>query len=218
MLPSTLYTQYNLLAGPETDFGYVVGVAWEKPEIAARVALTYNSEINHNLASSEQASGGTGPSIDSDSVFSTTIPQSVNLEFQSGIAKDTLLFGSIRWVDWSAFDLTPAVYNGLSGSHVDYTDDVVTYNLGLGRKFNENWSGAVTFGYDKSTGTPTGQLGPTDGYKSVGLAATYTRDNIKVTGGLRYVKIGDATTNPGISGTFTDNSGVGAGIRIGYSF
>ena len=216
LLPAS--AQYELRAGPETDFGYVLGVAWEKPEIAARVALTYNSKITHDFSASEASVYTGGAFVTSD--FSSTIPQSVNLEFQSGIAKDTLLFGSVRWVDSSAFDLTPNHYaTGLGqGSLVYYTEDVVTYNIGLGRKFNESWSGAVTFGYEKSTGTPTIQLGPTDGFKSVGLAATYTRDNIKVTGGVRYVAIGDATTNPPLSGSFTDNSGIGAGIRIGYSF
>jgi hypothetical protein len=41
---------------------------------------------------------------------------------------------------------------------------------------------------------------------------------MKITGGVRYVEIGDATTNPPISGNFTDNSGVGFGIKIGYTF
>jgi hypothetical protein len=54
--------------------------------------------------------------------------------------------------------------------------------------------------------------------KSIGLAATYTMDNMKISGGVRYVEIGDATTKPPISGNFTGNSGVGVGIKIGYTF
>lgn len=216
LLPAT--AQYELRAGPETDLGYVLGVAWEKPEIAARVALTYNSSITHDFAAQEASVFTGGAFI--NTTFTTEVPESVNLEFQTGVAKDTLLFGSVRWVDWKAFDITPDHYaNGLGqGALVDYTENVTTYTLGLGRKFTENWSGAVILGYEKHTGTPTGNLGPTDGFKSVGLAATYTRDNMKITGGLRYVDIGNATTNPPISGSFKDNSGWGAGIRVGYSF
>jgi long-subunit fatty acid transport protein len=99
---------------------------------------------------------------------------------------------------------------------VSYPNDRTTYNLGIGRRFNEKWSGAITIGYEDADGEITGNLGPTDGFASVGLAATYTMDNIKITGGIRYVEIGDATTT--IGSNFTGNSGIGAGIRIGYSF
>ena len=201
---------YTLNTNHDSELGYVVGVSWEKPEIAARVALTYNSAINHSLESVERGAVTAG--------FDTVVPKSWNLEFQTGIAKDTLLFGSIRWVDWTAFVIDPPVYPAGLGNLVDYASDRVTYNLGIGRRFNDNWSGAVTLGYEKADGERTGNLGPTDGYKSLGLAATYTMDNMKITGGVRYVQLGDATTNPPVSGVFTDNSGVGFGVRVGYSF
>ncbi|MBK5947808.1 hypothetical protein CCR83_15460 [Rhodobacter veldkampii DSM 11550] len=204
---------YDMQSSTETDFGYVLGIAWEKPEIAARVALTYNSAITHDFTATETSPLG----ANRVSGFETEVPQSLNLEFQTGVAADTLLFGSIRWVDWSAFKIAPDDYaTVLGGSLVDYKSDVTTYTLGLGRKFNETWSGAVILGYEDPNGDITGNLGPHDGMKSVGLAATYTRDNLKITGGLRYVEIGDATTR--IGAEFADNSGWGAGIRIGMSF
>jgi long-subunit fatty acid transport protein len=204
-------TNYTLDTSRELDYGYVVGIAWEKPEIAARVALTYNSAITHTLDASENGTA-TGS-------FETEVPQSVNLEFQTGIAADTLLFGSIRWQEWSAFDISPPVYSSAGAANsplVSYASNRVTYNLGLGRRFNETWSGAVTVAYEPSDGERTGNLGPTDGFASVGLAATYTMDNLKITAGVRYVEIGSATTN--IGANFRDNSGVGVGIRVGYTF
>ncbi len=202
---------YTLQTNHDSEVGYVVGVAWEKPEIAARVALTYNSAITHSLESVELGTSTAG--------FDTEVPQSVNLEFQTGIAKDTLLFGSIRWVDWTSFIINPPLYDlGSPLPLVDYAKDRTTYNLGIGRRINANWAGAVTIGYEKADGAPTGNLGPSDGFKSIGLAATYTLDNMKITGGVRYVDIGDATTNAPVSGAFTDNSGVGVGIKIGYTF
>jgi long-subunit fatty acid transport protein len=207
-----LVANYTLDTNHDSELGYVVGVAWEKPEIAARVALTYNSAITHTLDSLEfGALAGS---------FDTEVPQSVNLEFQTGIAKDTLLFGSIRWVDWSEFRIAPDGYAAatMGQALVEYPNDRITYNLGIGRRFNETWSAAVTLGYEPSDGELTGNLGPTDGFRSIGLAATYTRDNLKITGGIRYVDIGDATTNPPVSASFTGNSGVGVGLRIGYTF
>ncbi|KAF0114250.1 MAG: outer membrane protein [Rhodobacteraceae bacterium] len=201
---------YTLDTNQDSELGYVVGVSWEKPEIAARVALTYNSAITHSLESVERGTPTAG--------FETEVPQSLNLEFQTGIAKNTLLFGSIRWVDWTSFIIDPPSYPAGLGNLVDYASDRVTYNLGIGRRFNENWSGAITLGYEKADGARTGNLGPTDGLKSIGLAATYTQDSIKITGGIRYVDLGDATTNPPIGGVFTDNSGVGIGVKVGWSF
>ncbi len=200
---------YSLDTNYDSELGYVVGFAWEKPEIAARVALTYNSAITHNLESVE---GGPAAQV---GTFETEVPQSVNLEFQTGIAKDTLLFGSIRWQEWSAFVIDPPGYF-LPTPLVNYASDRITYNLGIGRRFNENWSGAVTIGYEPSDGEVTGNLGPTDGFTSLGLAATYTMDNVKITGGVRYVDVGDATTS--IGARFEGNSGLGVGIRVGYTF
>ncbi len=202
---------YTLDTNTDYRLGYVVGVAWERPDIAARVALTYNSAITHTLDYVE-----TGP-VPGTGTFDTEVPQSINLEFQSGIAADTLLFGSIRWVDWSEFTIDPAGYNTAIGSPlVSYQSDRITYNVGVGRRFNETWSGAVTFGYEDSNGDVTGNLGPTDGFTSIGLAATYTQGNMKVTGGIRYVDIGGATTTLGAQ--FEDNSGIGVGVRVGYTF
>lgn len=218
-LPAVM--SYRMTADAETDAGYLIGVAWEKPEIAARVALTYNSKITHGFTAHESFTHPLYGLLNYDTTFDTTIPESVNLEFQTGIAADTLVFGSVRWVHWKQFDITPSVYSTTlgQGALVDYTENTTSYSLGLGRKFSDKWSGAVVLGYEKHTGTPTGNLGPTDGYKSIAFAATYkATDNIKITGGLRYVDIGDATTNPPVNGKFSDNSGWGAGIRVGISF
>ncbi|MBK1636604.1 hypothetical protein [Rhodovulum adriaticum] len=207
---------YTLSTTSETDFGYVVGVAWEKPEIAARVALTYNSSITHKFRASEQI----GPIPFPTSTLTTEVPQSVNLEFQTGIAADTLLFGSIRWVDWTAFDISPAIYaNPLLGlgALVEYDNDVITYNLGIGRRFSDQWSGALLFGYEKREGIPVGNLGPTDGFRSVGAAVTYTMGSTKITGGVRYVDIGSAVTR-GINSNFRSNEGWGFGVRVGHAF
>jgi long-subunit fatty acid transport protein len=208
-----LVSGYSLSTNHDSELGYVVGIAWEKPEIAARVALTYNSAITHTLDSFERLGPGSLAST-----FDTEVPQSVNLEFQTGVAEDTLLFGSIRWADWSEFVIDPTLYPAALGPLVAYAKDRVTYNLGIGRRFNEQWSGAVTIGYEPSDGERTGNLGPTDGMSSIGLAGTYTMDNVEITAGVRYVDIGGATTNPPLNAVFANNEGLGVGIRIGYSF
>ncbi len=191
----------------DSDMGYLVGVAYEKPEIALRVALTYASET-------EFAMDGTAGDM------TAKMPQSVNLDFQSGIAANTLVFGTVRWVDWTSAHLTDSTQG--VGTILDYSDDVVTYSLGVGRKFSENFSGALTLGYEKATGERASNLSPTDGYLSVGLGGTYTRDNMKVTAGVRYVDLGDAVTEavglfPG-GATFSGNSAIALGLKVSFSF
>lgn len=203
---------YTVAGENDGGVGYLIGVAYEKPEIALRVALSYNSKIDHSLTTTEFGAAVSQTEI--------ATPQSVNLEFQSGIAKDTLVFGSIRWVDWSAFVIDPALYPPATPL-VFYSGDYTTYALGVGRKLGENWSGAVTLGYEKPLGGFASNLEPTDGQKSIGIGATYTRDNMKITGGVRYVDIGNAqpTLGGGIpSADFTDNSALGIGIKVGFSF
>lgn len=209
-------SNYTALAERDYGIGYVLGVAYEKPEIALRVSLTYNSEVKHELPTTEFG------------VFNSTTtvktPDSLNLEFQSGIAENTLLFGSIRWVDWSEFTLDPIQWNTLvtmGRPLVSYGGDYTAYTIGLGRRLNENWAIAGTIGYETEINALTTNLGPTDGATSFGLAATYTMENTEITAGIRYIDIGNAGTQVGApvpGGVFEDNSAIAAGIRIGYTF
>ncbi|ABV93332.1 porin [Dinoroseobacter shibae DFL 12 = DSM 16493] len=220
---------YELTTNNDREFGYMVGAAYERPEIGLRVALTYNSAIDHNFESSESFLTPGGPAVLDDG-FKTTIPQSVHLEAQTGIAANTLLFGSIRWVDWSEFEIDPPVYAaGIASLGQDYAlaayeSDTITYRIGVGRRFNENWAGAITYIHEPDSGDIFGNLGPIDGRDAISLGVTYSRDNIKITGGVEYGWLGDALSQApnGPPGTpvsdFRDNTSVSYGFRIGYYF
>ena len=214
---SITFAGYTANAERDYGVGFVIGAAYEIPEIAGRVSLTYNSEIKHELATFETGFG--------DTASTTTVrtPDSLNLEFQTGIAEDTLLFGSIRYVDWSEFTLDPVSWNTTIGRPlVSYGGDYVTYSLGVGRRLNSQWSVAGSVGFENEVNSLTTNLGPVDGNWSVGVGATYTMsDNMKLTGGLRYIDIGNAGTNVGApipGGLFEDNYAIAAGLRLGYNF
>jgi len=186
----------------EADVGYAIGASYEVPDIALRVAVTYFSETEF----SHTSSAGVTPNT-------INPPQAVNLDFQTGIAADTLLFGQIRWADWTS---TKIVNDGFR--IVTYDQDVYTYTLGVGRKFSESFSGAVSLGYEDPEGGIASRLAPTDGYWSIGIGGTYTVNNMKITGGVRYVDVGDATTAGLPSNSFTDNSAIGVGVKVGWTF
>jgi len=199
--------------------GYVIGAAWERPEIAARVALTYNSSIRHKLDTVE-SSGALG--ADRRSITTIDTPQSLSLDLQTGVAPGTLLFGGVRWVDWSEFDITPADFEAITGgSLVSYENDTITYTIGVGRQINQNWAVSVRVNYEESQGGFASNLGPTDGLLGGALGVQYTQGNTEVSAGVSYVDIGDAQTRlPGVepAANFTGNSAIGAGIRVGYRF
>ncbi|MCP5038530.1 MAG: hypothetical protein GY945_13135, partial [Rhodobacteraceae bacterium] len=199
------FAGYTLDVAPASGVGYVAGAAYQIPEMALRVALTYRSEITSTHDIIEP-----GPTPDTMPI---TTPQSVNLEFQTGINPKTLVFGSIRWVNWSAFSIDPTLWGpGL----VSYDNDVVTYSLGVGRKLTDTLSAAVTIGYEESKGGTPSILAPTDGNFSLGVGMTYTMGDVKITGGVRHIWLGDASA-AGV-GTWTDNTAIAAGISIGFSF
>ncbi|CUH62522.1 Outer membrane protein transport protein (OMPP1/FadL/TodX) [Thalassovita gelatinovora] len=205
---------YSMTSDTQTDYGYLIGAAYEIPDIALRAALTYNSEVSHNLNVVETVGGVTLPT----SVMPTEMPKSVNFDFQTGIAANTLLMFSARWVDWTSFNISPAAYTSVNGALVDYSKDTISYSLGLGRRFNDKLSGTVMFGFEDQGGGLTGNLGPTDGYTSIALGLKYqVNDSTAISGGVRYVWVGDATTKTLFS-DFSGNSAVAAGLKITHMF
>jgi long-subunit fatty acid transport protein len=210
---------YTATASSGSGTGYVAGISYEKPEIALRVALTYNSEIESTHSTSEATA------VPAALVSNTTIttPKSWNLEAQTGIAEGTLLFGSVRWVNWDGFTIDPALYRATVGSALlAYTDNSTTYTLGVGKRINDDWSVSLSAVHEASAGGTQSNLGPTDGRTGITLGARYTMDNVTISGGLNYTWVGDATTvvsavGPVLS-SFTDNHVVGAGVRIGVNF
>jgi long-subunit fatty acid transport protein len=212
---------YSLDAESDWEYGYMLGAAYEIPDIAMRVALTYFSEIEATLTGRQgvAATPLTAIATTAPVTFKVTMPQSVLLEAQSGIAADTLLFGSVRWTNWDGFNITPGAYP--AGALVSYTDDVWTWNLGIGRRVTENLALSATVGYEAQLGGFAGQLGPTDGRLSLGLGAEYTIGNVSIAGGVQYTDIGNAQTANSAGAAlanFNDNDAIAFGLRIGIQF
>mmetsp|Transcript_7362 Transcript_7362/g.12374 ORF Transcript_7362/g.12374 Transcript_7362/m.12374 type:complete len:368 (-) Transcript_7362:357-1460(-) len=212
-------TRGVLNADSDYDFGGVVGVAYEKPEIALRVALTYSTAIDSGFTGDVR---NINPTLTGSRAFEVEFPESVNLDFQTGVAQNTLVFGSVRWVGWGGFNLTTAE----DGTWVNFDDDTINYTIGVGQRINDKLSLALQFGYEKSGSQPTSTLlAPTTGSKSIGLGATYqVNDQLSISGGVTYALPGDQYYVQGVPGVgntnveFEDSSAWGAGIRIGYRF
>lgn len=200
-------TGYTLDADTDWEWGYSLGLAYEIPAYAARVDLTYASEIVHNLATDESIS-----SVPTSAPLNT--PASVNIHFQTAVSTNVLLFGFARWVEWSEFDFQP---EALGSSITSYDEDIVSYALGLGRRFSPAWSGAFSIRHEPKSDNSNSLLRPTNGYSGIVVSATYTtRNKIKITSALNYSRLGDAgaITTSGNSVSFSDSDSIALGLKI----
>lgn len=205
---------YNVRVDPAWGTGYVIGAAYEIPEIAGRISLTYNSKITHDFDTRENINPGavTTTSVDT--------PRSLTLEGQTGVAADTLVFGSIRWVKWSEFKVDPLAFTAATGAGLVALEDTTTYTIGVGRRFTDAWSGSVSLVYEPENDDLVSPLAPTNGRKGITVAAVYTMDNIKITTGINYSRLGDARPQTGgVARAQMEDSDIwGIGVRVGYSF
>lgn len=322
---------YSAKLQQDNRLGYVAGFAFEKPEIALRLAVTYRSEIEHHLKTSEalalptaafaalQATpfAGQTPSMvatnaaaslsqvnagltqigaglgqvntgiqqvgqdlaqdptnatllaqqaqlqtqlatlqaqqtslqetrvslggaqtlaaaaqlptQADSKTDITTPQSVNIDFQTGIMADTLAFANVRWVNWASFAIKPSLFSNATALRfpggldvVNYAKDQWSANVGVGRKLHPQLSGSVSVGWDSGAGNPITTLGPTEGYWNLGLGARYSPvENVDVSLGVKYFWLGDAEakiSSGTLVGNFENNDALAIGLKMGYHF
>lgn len=247
----SLYNGYDATIGKENGWGWLAGMAYQIPEIALKASVTYRSEIDHDaninesiptlsalsLLGDDGAAAAANIAVASGQTEITT-PQSVNLDLQSGIMANTVAFAQIRWVDWSNFSIRPYKFGLVSEAVgplvgrpdgfnlVEYSEDQISANVGVGRKLNDLWSGSVSVGWDSGAGNPVSTLGPTEGYWNVGLGVQYSpAPNYFVQAGAKYFWLGDAQAQTGAQSggneyvaEFEDNTAIAYGLKLGYRF
>ena len=242
--------KYNATMKEDSAVGWLAGFAYQIPEIALKASVTYRSEIEHEASTREfgqsnimelVTSNPANAIFDENTTTNITTPQSVNLDFQTGIMADTVAFANVRWVNWKDFSIRPEKFDqigrtlGAVGQTPDnpngfdlvsYTDDQISATVGVGRKLSEKWAGNVSVGYDTGAGNPVSTLGPTEGYWNVGLGLQFSpAPNYFIAGGVKYLMLGDADAQPAsMFGTnnsiasFEDNDAWAYGLKIGYRF
>jgi long-chain fatty acid transport protein len=175
-LPAPLSASYSGMGRldlADHGWGWRSGLAYEIPEYAMRASLVYNSQVKYDgLSGTVDLTGVPGfiyPNIKTLGVVtpvygSATAPDSLELKLQTGIAPDWLAFGSVKWTNWSVLQsvaFCPKSTRGLlacaPGSRAELTSldllyrDGWTLTGGVGHKFNDKWSGAVSLTWDEGT-------------------------------------------------------------------
>ena len=201
-----------------SDTNSIVGASYEIPEIALRVVGTYESEATFDPSVIAEPSGvNTGPG-------QIKTPEVLMLEFQSGVAANTLVFGSIRQAKWENAQVKmSAAYRNAQLSDFD---DATTYTLGVGRKFSDSFSASLSASTDTGDGDDASLLAPTGGSAAISLGGKYTLNNgMAISGGVSHRVYDSATwygSNAVLGGgddvTFGDNSVTTLGMKLSVSF
>ncbi|MBL4750420.1 MAG: hypothetical protein JKX71_07555, partial [Amylibacter sp.] len=197
-----------IIASGKGEYGYIVGAAYEIPEIKLRVALSFESAIDYSLTST--FNGAPAPTT-----TTAGTPDTWLLEFQSGVARNTLVFGSIRYAKWTDAQITLPVLGTITAF-----EDVTTYELGVAYKFNEKVVGFASIGYEAPDNVPQSAFAPTDGQFDMSFGGQFKVGNgYKISTGMTYSRRGDTTLSSGVPGLpFNDISVMTFGVKVSKNF
>ena len=222
----TALTGYYEVSGDATVPTF--GAAYEVSDIALRVELIAQSEtkVSNFKAQSHFAAAGNVSSLTDVTAETMRIPASTKLNFQSGVAENTLVFGSINQVNWkNAQIVIPAIGDGSAGTGVDGISssfaNKTTYSIGVGRKFTEQISGLISYATEAGGGkTTTDPFTLRNGYQSISLGVRYTTGNMTISGGYNYTMPGDVElTHPTtLTASYKNNTVSAIGLKLGVSF
>lgn len=217
-------TGYDAKIATDTQLGWAAGLAFYKPEIALKAALTYRSEIEHDseIAETIPVTGYVGKKD-----FKVTLPDSWNLDFQTGVNPTTLLTAKVRYVPWSDFDIRPTQYTETTKLRypqglpiISYDKDQWSAEVGLGKRVSNRLAVSGAVGWDSGAGNPASSLGPIKGYYSLGLGARYNvTPEWSLSLGGKYFKFGDAQAQLPTKdkvGNFDSNDGYALGVKLAY--
>ena len=194
----------------DAAWGWRAGAAYEIPEIALRGSLMYYSSYKYDGLSGTVDTTGFAGAFPANAVPGSTgvypvtgsseIPQAVELKLQSGIAPGWLAFGSIRWQEWSRLSIIPiqGVRSPVDGTSSKVSFDPLyrdgwTITGGIGHKFTDQISGAVSLTWDRGTSTTSGYQSDT---WALATGVSYTPNDkveIRLGGSIGVLTSGSST-------------------------
>jgi long-subunit fatty acid transport protein len=196
--------------GSKDGIGTVFGVAYEVPEIALRVSLVTEGDI----ALSIPTTTGGGVAANGNSVAS--IGDATTLSFQTGIAENTLLFGSVRQSNWA--DNQISVPTAAGPAQVSSFKDGENFTIGIGRKFSDKLSASLSYYFSDGDGNGASELSPYGDTKTISLGTKYSlNEATDVSFGLSQSERGDATTG-NYSAKLSGSSVTSFGVKLTHRY
>ncbi|KZL21578.1 Outer membrane protein P1 precursor [Pseudovibrio axinellae] len=208
-IPALPYLELDAGIDVESDleYGYRIGASFEKPEIALRAMIAYESAIDIDLDGDFAVSSSGVAVTGAPASASATLPQSLEAKIQSGVAPGWMVSLGVKWTDWSVLDKLSV---NLEGSDVQivrdlgYSDGWIV-EAGVGHQLTEKLSVGSTVTWDKGIG------GPYSDYYAFGLGGSYDlTDNLKFSLGGRAIY---KTASEGVYDIARIDSSTGATTR-----
>ena len=211
------FNGYNISLKNDPALGWLGGVSYQIPEIALKANLTYRSKIKHNNQSIEYTPND--GIVNSRTEIIT--PQSVNFDFMSGVSAHNLVYGSLRWVNWSSFKMKPNGFNqiiqntindfkalpstpeisnfiqSLSNFNlIDYQSDQWSAKIGVAHQVNDRTFASLEALWDSGSDNPASTINPANGYNGLGTGLRYQfTPKSFIAGGVYYLKFKPSQEN-----------------------
>ena len=171
----------------------VIGVAYSRPDIALRVELLHQGKASVGMATTCAAP----VTVCADGDSTGGLAQFTTLNFQSGVAQDTLVFGSIHKGKWSDSQLSVSdIGVGSFAGPTSAFEDSTEYSLGIAHRISDALALSAAYNWEKAGGGTTGSLFTVnDGYKGITLGVRYTIEDVELSVGYNRTKLGKVTYN-----------------------
>lgn len=230
-----IFNGYRATFEQDPAWGWLAGFSYQLPEYFFRTALTYRSAIAHHHKTAESIVVGTNPSP----YTQIQTPQSIHLDFQTGLPYQNAFYGTLRWLNWQNFVIQPPKFGAVidyaalefpeleSFRMIDYREDQWSAKIGFAHQWPSFGINSIELLWDSGTGNPASTLNPSDGYWGIGLGHLYKiQDTWDIATGFYYLKFQkpEVSTSeslmPQIAGlsAVSDNSAWIMGLKLGYHF
>ena len=209
----TLAAAYSIDAVNKT--GPVYGLAYERPDIALKFEILRSERITIGLV-------GKAASV-LDVTGTLVIPEATTINFQTGIAENTLLMASAHRVNWTGSNVKLNVAASPSLNQASDFSNTTSYSLGLGRRLNEATSASLTYSWEKGTnpgGASTSPFTMSNGSETLSAGVQHKIGLMTISAGISYTKAGDVAVShsSGLTASYAGNSVTAVGIKVGYNF
>ena len=211
----------------KSALSYIIGGAYEIPEIALRAELMYETSAAYSLPTVFGDYLLATPAFPGDAAgkIHASTPDYINIYVQSGIAEDTLAYASARQANWKTNQISIQHIGtaALPGGTDDLSefDNTTSYEIGVGRKFGDTWSSSIAYNWEGGSGPSSSSFFTlTDGRQGITVGAKYNfSENTAVSFGGNYTQFGD-TAHDALRGAtaFTGNTATTLGLNISHSF
>ena len=209
----------------ESNISYVAGAAYSIPDIALRAEILVQpgSEISTTGEFTGSALSG---NLSGDVQATLKTPQTITLNFQTGIAANTLLTASIHHAKWASSQ-TNATVSTVSSAVDDNAEinssfgNTTKYTIGLGRKFSDTLSGSLSYSHEAGGGaTSDSVFTMSNGSRALSVGVKYSLENLDVSFGASRTMFGDVTVNPGgvPDLVYSGNTATTFGLKLSTKF